>query len=1134
MRYLIASLFLGSVVSPILADSSRPVDAYGGALAIRGEQTGWFDVQSIGGRDFFITPDGHAFFSLGVTHSVECMERDELGLFESRYGGDEAKLSEFFLRKFSQWGFNSSGYGPLPTMVQRIPYVATIETIGPRSLSAGANSKSHDLFDPAVLERLRQRVRKDCQPHVDNRFCLGYVFIDLPIWSIQWQGQGDQATYLDFLKSLPSSASGKQAYLRIFPDQDHADNPEAAETFINEIADRYYACISEELRKHDSHHLILGDRLMAFPNRTPDSILVTASKYVDVISFQPMGTRMPLRQYIDHVHQITGKPVVLADVNTMTRRPEKEEEDVEEYQRGAGEHTLAFYLDAASSPHCIGLHRCTVRDYQPWNVKYHRRGLMKADDSEYPILVRYTQRTNGRVYDLVYGKAASQTENGNAGDGDAGKGEVLQVQPLADLGMIDVTAPPFLADPTGETDSTEALQRAVRYSRDAQMATFFPAGTYTISDTLECLHGRWDPDVGQLRQTRDLPCILIGDRSSEQRPVIRLADNSPGFNNPKSPKHVVRFWAYGSGVEQARTELQPNMNMNQMLIGIDVTVGNGNPGAVGIRHRAAQGSSIQDCTIDARGGLTGLEGGAGSGGSHFGVTVIGGKIGVDYRETQPAPTIVGFTLIDQEETAIINASRQALTMVGCHIETKTAGPVIVSEQTTAHHGQISMVDSVIDFKTPGNNTAIDAGAAITLHNVCVHNARTIVRHGDEALLKGADAGWTRVEELAAAIAPPPLGSWTTMPGLQFEASIYLDGKPIASPSIATSSRVKEPPVGFGQSHLWDSSFPSWQSPGAVNVCKPPYSAKGNGNSDDTEAIQRAVDEHEIVFFPKGIYRISKPIQLRPSTKLIGVGRCFSWIEPTGGEGSAFADATHPQPLIQTADDATAETVLAFLGLRVRLEAPGAYCLDWQCGPRSIYRAVNVEMAGHWLAKRLKNPVVYDFPLVRISGNGGGRFYNFHQESWSLHGPNYRHLLVEGTRQPLHLYQCNPEHARSEANMEIRDAKNVSVYGVKGEYQNPIIRIVDSDQIRIFGYGGIAAAWPGKALFVIENTPNYVITNLVDTPRLEGKGTPEHFAGIGVDPRKWHMFRDTPGESNSTLSRPLDRPVLVRRGQFRAP
>jgi hypothetical protein len=40
------------------------------------------------------------------------------------------------------------------------------------------------------------------------------------------------------------------------------------------------------------------DRLMAYPEWTPDSILVAAAKYVGVISFQPMGKRVPIRSYV--------------------------------------------------------------------------------------------------------------------------------------------------------------------------------------------------------------------------------------------------------------------------------------------------------------------------------------------------------------------------------------------------------------------------------------------------------------------------------------------------------------------------------------------------------------------------------------------------------------------------------------------------------------------------------------------------------------------------------------------------------------------------------------------------------------------------------------------------------------------
>jgi len=59
-------------------------------------------------------------------------------------------------------------------------------------------------------------------------------------------------------------------------------------------------------------------------------------------------------------------------------------------------------------------------------------------------------------------------------------------QALAALGFVDVTAAPFSADPQGEHDSTEAIQRAIVFARDRQMVCFFPSGVYKISDTLHC------------------------------------------------------------------------------------------------------------------------------------------------------------------------------------------------------------------------------------------------------------------------------------------------------------------------------------------------------------------------------------------------------------------------------------------------------------------------------------------------------------------------------------------------------------------------------------------------------------------------------------------------------------------------
>ena len=89
-----------------------------------------------------------------------------------------------------------------------------------------------------------------------------------------------------------------------------------------------------------------------------------------------------------------------------------------------------------------------------------------------------------------------------------------------------------------------------------------------------------------------------------------------------------------------------------MFSGIDVEIEPGNPLSVGVYARAAQGTSVQDVTIYAGSGLVGLDGGAGSGGSHINVTVIGGQIGARFNSSQPAPTVTGLTLINQTVAAI--------------------------------------------------------------------------------------------------------------------------------------------------------------------------------------------------------------------------------------------------------------------------------------------------------------------------------------------------------------------------------------------------------------------------------------------------------------------------------------------------
>ncbi|MBM4027788.1 MAG: hypothetical protein FJ280_20670, partial [Planctomycetes bacterium] len=199
----------------------------------------------------------------------------------------------------------------------------------------------------------------------------------------------------------------------------------------------------------------------------------------------------------------------------------------------------------------------------------------------------------------------------------------LEDQRTAGLGLVDVTKGPFRADPSGREDSTRALQAAIDFARDHQMVCFFPSGTYRISDTLVCTQQLYRRSNGRVLGANRFPNLLVGSRAGPQRPRLVLAPRSPGFDDPQKPKLVVHFWARGYANPTTAGRVtdglgpeveQPNISMNQMLVNLDIVIGQGNPGAVALRHQAAEGSAIEDCTIDATHGLAGIQGGIGSGG----------------------------------------------------------------------------------------------------------------------------------------------------------------------------------------------------------------------------------------------------------------------------------------------------------------------------------------------------------------------------------------------------------------------------------------------------------------------------------------------------------------------------------------
>jgi len=539
----------------------------------------------------------------------------------------------------------------------------------------------------------------------------------------------------------------------------------------------------------------------------------------------------------------------------------------------------------------------------------------------------------------------------------------------------------FGANGDGVTDDTKAFIRALDEGRGsvrekAAANVYVPPGTYVISDTLIV----W-------RAT-----LLHGD--ADNPPTLVLRDNAPGFGDPQSPKPMI-VTALGYNIDAAtrdwhtRTDQVGGSTNNTFWITVRhlrLRLGHGNPGAWGLYWLVAQQTSLRDVTIDAgdaQGCLRSMWWGGGGVISHL--RLIGGEYGWHVQETSQW-VMRSCEFQGQRKASLWLNDVWSFSL----LDLRFAGTAPMQ----VRGGALSLIDSSFSG-IAGDAAIVNEGGSLILQNVATTGAKDVVAGSLPAQAKGK----TTVRRWAAAAA---MVDGHVLPGATHDLSDTLPGVPQRLPSPA---------------------YPTmWEGARSVTV----FGAKGDGKTDDTAAIQRAIDECRDVFFPEGDYLVSDTLKLRPSSRLFGEMWSVITLKP---DSAGFAEPSSRKALLGIPADPGA--TLSVCHLRFSLLTPGGIGCDWRAGERSML--VDSTFYTDSQTQELN---------WRISGEGGGLFEN----CWSP-GRSGDGLEITSSGRKW-LYGVQQEHYQGTA-VNLRRAQHLTALGFQFETSPRYVVIDGCEDITLF-------------------------------------------------------------------------------------
>ncbi|MGA2328700.1 MAG: hypothetical protein ABSH05_20680 [Bryobacteraceae bacterium] len=396
---------------------------YGGYLGSKAKATGFFRVEQIDGKWWFVDPDGHLFFSTGVDSMsawsgtptegrdgvFAAMPPTVMLPFNARPGrppdasfytwnllrrfGPEwgPQWVDLTLRRMTAWGLNTVANWSDPRLAaaRQKAYVATLRGWGMETGIMGLP----DVYAPEFAQKADAAAAQQCASRKNDPYLLGYFVANEPPWP------GRETQVVDAI--LEGRDKPIQRELKTFLAE--GDTPERRKAFVFRTLEKMLEIVNAAIRKHDPNHLNLGIRFGGHPS---DEVIRTARVF-DVYSHN-IYDYVPDRQYLEKLYQLTGRPIVIGEFHFGTpgrglaaglRQTRNQEE------RGAA---YRYYVEnAAAMPALIGTHWFQWIDQPPtgrMDGENYNIGIVDVTDRPYRELVEAMQATHKRLLGVHSGK----------------------------------------------------------------------------------------------------------------------------------------------------------------------------------------------------------------------------------------------------------------------------------------------------------------------------------------------------------------------------------------------------------------------------------------------------------------------------------------------------------------------------------------------------------------------------------------------------------------------------------------------------------------------------------------------------------------------------------------------------------